>query len=490
MSEELSLDYSSAEDISHDDHVSQEDIISLQDISHDDHVSQEDITWSLRMPQNVLLEISRYLTSDKDLVHFAKVCKTWREIAYSTELWRDRKVKVNALADAVSYIDSLKERGVKKISFYFPTDRMAITYCDPRVVQDTVVRLYGVTHEMGDVLEELDVNGLFLQDEDISAVFDEPMVNMKSLVLNSYGVCTDTSIHTVLKQCKQLAHLSHNLPLSPGIISIYGQLHASKLTARLDYSPRSLMMPDIVHLDLSGSKIYDDEIPNIARLQNLKCLILRYCFYLTPSCIDILSNEKSPIKELDLRWCAHVTLGDLLRSIGDCELYLERLFVTSSIDDVENEDSFLQDLVCSGRACNLKELVIDGVFSELSGETMEMLRKECKDLEVIQWRWGSSLSTAALPTYTELPRVPDNLQALEYLQHIMQPLYHPILPAHFNSMMDYVAGLLESNSAEDILISKECQLLLKAAEDSKRLLKELLEPSPQLCQVFLSPRHN
>ena len=463
----------------------------MEDESDEDNETQDNIPWSSQIPDLVLTLIFSYLTCDVDLIHAAMVCQYWKTVAYSRALWSNIKVKLNAQANVMDYIDIFKERGVQKITIR----NKALRYCsNPSNVEHAAKQIYTVTHEMQDSLEALDLHDLVLEDHHIISAFDQPMLNLKSVGLHCYGFYTEISICTIIKQCKQLRALTHNKTLTPTIIKSYGQCHVSKLIGRLKHSLTreiSISMPNIVHLDLSRSFITDDGIRNIAQLQKLRGLFLSYCYYLTEECIDILSEAKTPIKELDLRWCARLKLPSLFKKIGNSNLYLEKLLVTSSRNDALRGDS-IPELVCNGRACNLRELAIGGIMHEITEETKEMLKEKCKNLKSVKVQIG----TLSVKIGTELQenqspfRLPfhlSHLSARDAFVHIIAPLFDPLLPAHFRADLKEMMNLSEESTEALFRGDELYRVYEKSAEDSKKFIQEVKALSRKQEKVSFQP---
>ena len=470
--------------------------LSSQDGELKGDISQENSVWASGLPDLVMMMIFSYLNCHKDLIRAAMVCKTWKELAYDPAVWKERIVRVYGHLSADVYVDSFKQRGIRKLSLYFPDNRMAFCDKDSSIVDHTAKQICTVTQRMRDTLEELFLDRLYLTDHHISAAFDEPLPNIRRVRLDCYGIYTDKSILTVLKQCTQLRDLTHNTSLTPAITSSYGQYHAIKVRGRMDDSLTrniSLTMPDIVHLDLSRSKISDDAIRNIAQLQKLQRLFLSDCFYLTDECIDILSEAKTPIKELDLRWCAQLKLYSLFVKIGSSNLYLEKLYVTSSQYDVINGGDTILELVRNGRACDLQKLVIGGLFDKMRWESSKaMLSEKCKKLKLFKLDWGSKLvmidpmspnqsPPSSLPSHLAHPAPRE-----AYLQ-IMEPLCNPQLPSHLRASRENLMALSDDDIT-DRMHGDRYAYYKKISEDATRLVRELNDPTHKREHVGLPIR--
>ena len=456
----------------------------------DEDMSEMDTTaWMTRLPDIVLLMIFGNLTSITDLINCSMVCKRWKDLAYSKVLWKDRHIKINALKPDIVQVssESFKERSVKKITLFIPDDQIESSHRDLNVFVDAVRQFIAITHLLTDTLEEITVNGFCLSDYHISAAFDQPMKNIKSVSLICHGIYTPASIRTVLRNCPNIRQLTHSIKQSPDVICTYEEFHPDTMVGRLTDSLTvniSVTLSSIVHLDLSDSTITNNGIRNIAQLRHLNCLFLRHCYYLTAECIDILSAARCPIKQLDLTWCAHIDSKKLLTKIGNSCLFLEHLFVHSMMGFGVNDED-LDALVRSGQACNLKEFVIDGM-SKVSLSGIRMLCNKCKSLKsFIHFEREMILPDRSVREMTRgesaVSSTATHEDVHQELINTINNLFHPQDPASpFFQSQNY------SQDYSNEHLSVACRIMKKYEADLLEMMERHYNPPHKMEQIFFN----
>ena len=156
----------------------------------------------------------------EDLVTVSKVCRKWKNVAYSRSLWRrvDVKLKCGLKPLSMMMLSSLEDRAVcnikmrtKRELFFLPTD--AAQYHKAKQLKRVIQSL---------PLRHLDLQDYDLDDQEIQTVFSQDLSHLKVLALPFFSQFS--SVLHVSRLCPNLDILSAiNARIPDNMIAVIGR---------------------------------------------------------------------------------------------------------------------------------------------------------------------------------------------------------------------------------------------------------------------------
>ena len=320
----------------------------------------------------------------KDLVAAAKVCRKWKNVAYSRSLWRRVNIELKCGLQPLSMVmvSSLEDRGVCNIMMKTKDElRMLPTDAAQRHKEK---QLECVIQSLP--LRELSLKDFDIDDQKLQTAFSKEMIHLKVLHLPFFAQYA--SVLHVSKLCPNLHRLTATSVRIPGhmvAVLTRNMPHLRELDVDAFTSCTDDTMKDIcLHLpDQRIVSVYDSDrvsntgIAELARMKHLHNLTMMHCQGITADFIRILAETNSPVKDLFMCSCLGIDNNQMLINIGKHRLPVQGIKITGSY-------SIVTDDGIKGLLQNSPNPLIFLQLPALHWVTMEtseaLLRKHCPNL--------------------------------------------------------------------------------------------------------------